>query len=858
MSNSPNSPASGSNSLPSGEQASYQAALSTGLAALKRKDYGTAIAHLETACQTKADRSTQVKAQMGLVKAYSSSGDVKLAIALCKPLCDSTSSRVQDWATQTLTELQQRLNPASSDPVAPPPRPVERAGVEQAGADQAGVDLTGFVPLSADALPQAPSRPLANPSANTSNPSADPTGFVPLEATPATLRPNSLRPKPPVEPPQQGDRPEEPNPFAFPEEIQPEEVQSEPEHQTGAALPQTPPQAATSPPSLGQRVSPSTRAATPPTAQRLEWRQAGRAQRWGSLGPINLWQLWLLEAGTAIALFVLIVVSLRMAIASFNAFLITISRVLDFRNLLIYSDPAPLVFITLLALLGLSPWILDALLEQQNGLQPLSLARLEHHSPEASRLLKRLCNQRRLALPTLGLLPTSTPVALTYGFIPSKARIVVSQGLLQTLDEDEIAALYAHELGHIVNWDFAILSLVAVVTQIPYFLYWQLSEWGDRQSSFFLQGIVAAVSTLFYGLYRLLRWPGLWLARVRIYYSDRFSAEATGNPNGLTRSCLKLTLATAQDLQSRGQTDPLLEGFDLLAPVGYRSAFVGSAFPYSANSAEDSTSLTALLERNRHSFYQRWLAVNHPHPPLGHRLHLLSQYARHWRLDSELDWPTSKPSPFPLQSLLLQGAPYFGIPIGLAVALCLWLIGGLAGLLNWTALDWLWGDRAILMGCLLIGCSLGTLMRINPFFPDIRRDVTQINPLLPDLLADSRGLPVESQPVQMQGKLLGRRSLSNSVCQDLLLQTQTGLIKLHYASPLGAIGNLMVQPKHPRQLISTNVTVKGWFRQGVTPWIDVDTIQSHRGLVLKASHPLWATVIAVLTALWGTYLIAQG
>jgi Zn-dependent protease with chaperone function len=71
-------------------------------------------------------------------------------------------------------------------------------------------------------------------------------------------------------------------------------------------------------------------------------------------------------------------------------------------------------------------------------------------------------------------------MAFTYGGLPRFSRIVVTQGLLDQLADDEIAAIYAGELGHLASGTVPLMSLFAVLTQLPYLLYWQLAREGDR------------------------------------------------------------------------------------------------------------------------------------------------------------------------------------------------------------------------------------------------------------------------------------------------------------------------------------------------------------------------------------------
>jgi hypothetical protein len=170
----------------------------------------------------------------------------------------------------------------------------------------------------------------------------------------------------------------------------------------------------------------------------------------------------------------------------------------------------------------------------------------------------------------------------------------------------------------------------------------------------------------------------------------------------------------------------------------------------------------------------------------------------------------------------------------------------------------MWKDPSLLRGCILIGFSIGMFLRINPFFPDITRANTQSEPELPDLLADPAALPLDSQPIRLQGKLIGNRGFANMLSQDLILKSNTGLIKLHFTSPLGVFGNLIPQSPRPQDFINNTVLVTGWFRRGATSWIDVDRIQIERGKPVKSSHPLWATFISTLAALWGLYIITKG
>ena len=801
------------------------ASLKAGLAALKRRDYPEAIAYLERVDQSQSGQSTAIKAQMGLVVAYERTGEPQKAIALCQALSNSTDAEAQAWATHTLASLKKRHPQLLASTTPSSPAPVE-------------TNPTGFMPFAGSPPPPAGTRQAVP------QPASSPSAAVP---DPASL------------PTQASQRTPEPSTGEVASTTLQSPLQAFVEAGTETAAPSTP----------------AADSQTPPSPE-PEWRNAGRAQRWGTLGPVKLARLWLVQVGTAIAVFWVIRALLRFGMGITNW---TLVRTPYMRPIQVfYRDPAHALLLILIVLLCLLPWLMDGLLRFCYRAEGLPMEMLATASPEASRVLQRFCRQQGLSVPKLGILPTAAPLAFTYGNWPRFARIVVSQGLLDQLAEDEIATVYASELGHIVRRDFVLMSWIMLVAQIPYTLYWKLAQAGDwlQSKSDRAQGnnalsfyalrvvayLVAVVSALSYGVYWLIRWPALWLSRLRTYYSDRTAAEITGNPNGFSRALLKIAIGTADDIQAQEQTSYLLEGFDLLTPLGHRMALsLGSVYPR--------TSFESVLEWDRLNPYRQWLMINNSHPLTGDRLQILALYARHWRLETELNFDKlrqpeksqnrAKAASWQhWQPLLLQGAPFFGVLLGLALGLLLWLIGGLGILLQSRQMAWLWGDRLVLASCLPVGIGLGALIRINILFPDIKPSAPELEPPLPTLLANPTALPLDTQPIHWQGRLLGRPGISNWLGQDLILRTATGLIKLHHFSPLGPIGSLWPQSTRPNDLVGRVVTAAGWFRRGATAWIDLETLRSAGGRTSRSHHPLWSTLLACAAVLWGVYLISTG
>ena len=769
--------------------------LQTGLAALQQKDYATAIVLLEPALTLPAKHPIVARAQMGLVVAYEKLAETVRAAELCQTLTQHENAQVRDWATQRLTILvEQYPELATFAPVAPAP---SRPSTVPKGSED-----TGFIPIEADTT--APNHPVVD---------EDATGFVPF-AAPAT----------PVD-----------------------------------AIAPPPPRSHPEPPEL----TPASRSPRPavdaaPSVYQPVWRQGDRAKSWKSLGKVKLFPLVVAQLLTAIALWFGVQQVFYWVVSSYGNAVLKILPKLGFR--VAQSGPplwtVPLSGVLVLVALVGSRWILDALLTVLDGLKPMNLSMLGTYSPEAARSLPRWCQSYKVSLPALGLLPTQAPLILTYGVMPNLSRIVVSQGLLEQLADDEIAALFANEIGHLGRWTVPILSAAVVVLQVPYTLYRIVAEWGNRKPSPITKASAIVLSSIAYGIFWLWRWIPLWLTRQRSLFSDRTAVELTGNPNGYTRALLKLAIGTAKDVQQQGQTSYLLDGWEILSPLGHSQATpLGSVYAHAP--------LEPILAWDRTNPYRHWLSLPSTHPPVGDRLHLLTLYAQHWQLTPELDWPKDAAprskkaglSAAQWRSLLFQGAPYFGLALGFLIAFGLSSLGWIGLRANWDAVSWMAGDRTIRNGLPLVGFCLGTIIRINAFFPDIQPSLHHQAPSLPTLLTQVGPLPVKNKTVRLEGKLLGRSGISNVLNQDLWLHTQTGMVKLHCTSRFGPLGNLFPQANRPAALLKQPVTVAGWLRRGLHPWIDAETLRSSGGRISYSHHPVWSTIAAMSAALLGIWLI---
>ncbi len=822
-----------------------------GLEALQAKDYDLAIAHLQIMAEQPAGQF-QVKAQVALVKAYVGANQPERAIALCRQLSKSEQKSVQEWANNILKQLIKRY----------PPKIPSKPKVTEVSPP---VNATGFVPF--DPLENPPSAKLVKSFKSSANKkSISPPDQK--KVTPASEQ-NIIA--------NQSVLPAVNQPHQTSDHINDQKVINQPE-------------IINIDPSQNNQLNNDDAVATEQSEDDIQdnentaipwtWQNAGRAKGWKKLKTAKLNRLRIELVITAIALIWFIPNYFQLIFRSINDLLVWLPWLNPIQ--FFYQDPTNTILICLAVLFVALPWLTDLILKVFYGLEDLPQSYLLKKQPETQKLLRNYCQQQRLPVPSLKLLPISSPVIFTYGNLPRFARIAISQSLLDQLTEAEITTLYARELAHIQQRDFIVLSWATLLLQIPYLIYWQATYWADKSlelpdyrwppfiPTFFIQTLVFVtqilrvfaniIASFAYGTYWLWRWPVYWVAKQRVNYSDRLAVNLTGNPNALTRALLKITMAISHDVGQQKQTPPILESYDLLLPVGLQQSInIGSVM------GQLSLSPISLLQWDISHPYRQWFLVNHTHPLLGDRLLILTKYAEYWQLDTELNWqlpaPVQKKVGFNIkgwQHFLLQGAPYFGLPIGLASAIIFWLVGAILDYAGLWRLSWVFGDWQLLLGILLIGFSLGTFIRINHFFPEgaIGRSVN--NPELDKLLADSQADPLDSQWVQVSGKLIGKPGMANWLGTDLILQTSTGLVKLHYIAAIGPLRELFPKTTRPSDLIGKPVTVLGWWRKGATAWIDVETMKLKEGRTCYSSHPLFSTLVGCLTAIWGAYIIYRG
>ncbi|HMQ09478.1 MAG TPA: M48 family metalloprotease [Candidatus Nanoperiomorbaceae bacterium] len=162
-------------------------------------------------------------------------------------------------------------------------------------------------------------------------------------------------------------------------------------------------------------------------------------------------------------------------------------------------------------------------------------------APELYRIVENLAITDGLPMPKVYIMDDPAPNAFATGRNPDNASVAVTTGLLQIMDKRELAAVLAHEMGHVKNYDilvnmivFGLVSAIGMICD----MIMRVAFWGDnkdRDSRLMIFGIIAAILAPIVAMMVQLA-----VSRQREYLADASGALTTRDPEGLAMALEKL------------------------------------------------------------------------------------------------------------------------------------------------------------------------------------------------------------------------------------------------------------------------------------------------------------------------------
>ena len=168
--------------------------------------------------------------------------------------------------------------------------------------------------------------------------------------------------------------------------------------------------------------------------------------------------------------------------------------------------------------------------------------------PEYYNLVENLCISVGMKMPRLEIIESHARNAFASGIDDKSYAVTVTRGLLQSLSKDEVEAVVAHELTHIMNRDVRLLIITIVFTGMVGFaaqMVWsqvRYGLWVGNSSNRKGNGVPVLLLIL------VILWIGYFatiftrfaLSRRREYMADAGAVQMTKNPDAMMRALMRI------------------------------------------------------------------------------------------------------------------------------------------------------------------------------------------------------------------------------------------------------------------------------------------------------------------------------
>ena len=140
--------------------------------------------------------------------------------------------------------------------------------------------------------------------------------------------------------------------------------------------------------------------------------------------------------------------------------------------------------------------------------------------------VQKISEKLNISMPEVWIYESPDPNAFATGPTKNNSMVAVSTGLLNNLNEGEVRAVLAHEMGHVYNGDmFTTTVLAGLMNTFVYFI-----------SRFIYRQVAERNEALGFGVYIVLQIvlsvlamiPISWWSRRREFAADRFAANTVG------------------------------------------------------------------------------------------------------------------------------------------------------------------------------------------------------------------------------------------------------------------------------------------------------------------------------------------
>ena len=184
-------------------------------------------------------------------------------------------------------------------------------------------------------------------------------------------------------------------------------------------------------------------------------------------------------------------------------------------------------------------------------------------APDLYHIVEQLSRQAGLPMPKVFIAENPQPNAFATGRSPDHAAVCVTSGILARLNNEELAGVIAHELGHVKNRDTLTMTITAVIAGAVGMLANFAFFMGDRRNPLGLIGVLLV--TLLAPLAAMLVQAAV--SRSREFEADRAGAELTGRPLWLANALSAIDSSARQTLNPPADANPATAHMFIVNPL---------------------------------------------------------------------------------------------------------------------------------------------------------------------------------------------------------------------------------------------------------------------------------------------------
>ena len=181
-----------------------------------------------------------------------------------------------------------------------------------------------------------------------------------------------------------------------------------------------------------------------------------------------------------------------------------------------------------------SYWYSDTIVLNMYNARPIT----ESQAPALYDVVESLSAKANIPVPTIYIIPESTPNAFATGRDEDHAAVAVTSGILKILNRDELEGVIAPELSHIKHKDILISTMAATIASAVVLLSrWSMFFGSSDDNGMIKTLAVAIIAPIAATLIQMA------ISRSREYEADAGGAKVSGKPEALASALTKLSMS---------------------------------------------------------------------------------------------------------------------------------------------------------------------------------------------------------------------------------------------------------------------------------------------------------------------------